>query len=315
MKSRLLFFLLLISVASAVPAQQKTVRVLVGLAPGGTVELVSRLYAEKLRAALGVPVVIENRVGASGLIAMEALRNSAPDGSTLLFAPNGGVTLVPQTNRNARFDPFKDLLPVAQVAIGDFVFAVNSGVGARTLAEYIGLAKQDAKYRNLGSALGTIPHLLSVLFANAAGFELSQITYKGGGQVSIDILGGQLQASFVTPGEAVPHQRSGKMRLLAQSGARRSALLPNIPTLRESGIAIDMSSWFGFYAPAGTPAAVIEQIGRPLVEAARSTEVRERLAQVGIEAAGRPADEVARQMRADYEMWARAIKLAGLKPE
>lgn len=305
---------LLAAVCAGASAQQKPIRVLVGLAPGGAVEMVSRLYSEKLRAALGQPVVVENRVGASGLIAMDALRASPADGSVLLFAPNGGITLVSQTFKNPRFDPFKDVVPVAMVARADFVLAVNAAVNATTTAEYVALAKSDAKYRAFGAAQGAIPHLLSVLFAHAAGIDALHVPYKGAGQVVIDLLGGQLHGSIVTPGEGLAHSRAGKLRLLASTGSVRSPLMPDIPTLKEQGYAVEGDSWFGFYAPGSTPAEAVDRIGRALVEASRAADVRERLAQVGIEPAGRMSQEVAKIMRADYEMWKRAIKIAGLKP-
>ena len=146
------------TVASAF-AQQKPVRVLIGLAPGGGVEMVGRLYTEKLRAALGQPFIVENRVGASGLIAMDALRASPADGSVLLFAPSGGITLVSQTFRNPRFDPFKDVVPVAMVGLTDIVLVVNAAVNAKSVAEFVALAKADARYRNFGSSPGAILHL------------------------------------------------------------------------------------------------------------------------------------------------------------
>jgi len=296
-------------------AQQRPVRVLVGLAPGGAVEMVSRLYADKLRAALGQPVIVENRVGASGLIAMDALRAAPADGSVLLFAPNGGITLVSQTFRNPRFDPFKDVVPVAMVALVDIVLVVNAALNAKSVADFLALARSEARYRNFGSAPGTIPHLAAALFADAAGIDALYVPYKGAGQAIIDVLGGQLQASVVTSGDALPLHRAGKVRLLATFGAQRSPLMPDIPTMKESGFPLEVSGWFGFYAPAGTPAPTVERIGRALLEASRAPDVRERLAAVGMEAAGRLSQEVSIIMRSDYETWRRAIKIAGLQPQ
>lgn len=307
--------LLLAFMAATATAQQKPVRILVGLAPGGGVEMVSRVYADKLRAALGQPFIVENRVGASGLIAMDALRAAPADGSTLLFAPSGGITLISQTFKNPRFDPFKDVVPVAMVGLIDIVLVVNAAVNVKSVAEFVALARTDERYRAFGSAPGTIPHLVAALFADAAGLNLLHVPYKGAGQVIVDVLGGQLLASVVTPGEALPHHRAGKVRLLATFGAQRSPLMPDIPTMKESGYAVEAIGWYGFYAPAGTPADTIDRIGRVLVEASRTPDVRERLAAVGAEPAGRMSQEVSKIMRADYEMWRRAIAIAGLKPQ
>jgi tripartite-type tricarboxylate transporter receptor subunit TctC len=307
--------LLLLLASPMAGAQQKPIRVLVGLSPGGAVEMVSRLYADKLRVALGQPVIVENRVGASGLIAMDALRASPADGSVLLFAPNGGVTLLPHTFRNPRFDPFKDVAPVAMVARLDVVLGVHPAVNAKTLAEFVALAKADQRYRSFGAAPGTIPHLLAALFAEAAGFEALHVPYKGAGQVAIDLIGGQLPASLITTGEGLPHSRAGKLRLLAMTGAERSPLMPEVPTMRELGYPVQANAWFGFYAPGATPPAVIDRLGRALVEASQTPEVRERLTQVGIEPDGRSSGETLKAMRADYEMWGKAVRIAGIQPQ
>lgn len=307
--------ILLLLIAPHALAQQKPIRVLVGLAPGGAVEITARVFSERLRAALDVPVLVESRVGASGLIAMEAMLAAPRDGTTLLFAPNGGVTLVPQTVKAAKFDPFKDVAPVARVAHAPFVLAVNASVPVTTLAEFIAAAKQNADLRNFGASPGTIPHVLASAFGAAAGLDLVNVPYKGQGQVVIDLVGGQLLASLLTPAEALPQARTGKLRVIAQIAASRASLLPDVPTFRESGIAIDHPTWFGFYAAAGTPPAAIERIGAALAEAGRSSEVRERLAQLGLETQVMDARAVLELMRVEYADWAKAIKAAGLQAQ
>lgn len=293
----------------------RPIRVLLGLPPGGSVELLARIYADRLRVALGVPVLIENRAGASGLIAMEAMLAAPRDGTTLLFAPNGGVTLVPQIMKSAKFDPFKDVQPLARVGHAGFVLAVNAKVTASNVSEFLAQARSDAGLRNFGSATGTIPHLAGALFANATRLDLQYIPYKGSGQVVLDLVGGQLLASIIAPTEGEQHARSGKLRLLAQTGARRSVLMPALPTLRESGVEMDMESWYGFYAATGTPAAVVDRLSQLLLEAVRNAEVRERMAQIGIEPSGLAGAELVRLMQADYALWSRAIKFSGIQPQ
>ena len=301
--------------ANIASAQQKPVRVLVGLAPGGAAELVARLYTEKLREVFKQPFIVENRVGASGLIAMDALRAAPADGSVLLFAPNGGITLISQTFKNPRFDPFKDVVPIAMVGIVEVVLVVNAATKAHSIAELVAAAKSDERVRNFGSAPGTIPHLSAALFADAAGLDLVHIPYKGAGQVIVDVLGGVLPASVVTAGEGVQHQKSGKVRILASFGAKRPPLIPDVPTLTEVGYPVQTGGWFGFYAPAGTPADVMERIGRALVVASGAADVRERLTQSGIEPVGKMGAEVAEVMRTDYANWGRAIRLVKLQPQ
>lgn len=305
--------LLLMLAASNAWAQSRPVRVLVGLPPGGGVEAVSRIFAEKLRETLGQPFVIENRVGGSGLIAMEALRTAAPDGHTLLFAPSGGVTLIAQTFRKPRFDPFKDVVPVAMVGTIDVVLVANAATGLSTLAEYLAAVKSDTRLRNFGAAPGTIPHLAAATFADAAGIDPLHVPYKGAGQVITDVLGGVLAVSVVTAGEAMGHQRAGRLRIVASFGATRSPLMPDVPTMKESGYAVESGGWFGFYAPAGTPPDVIDRYGRALVAATAAPDVRERLERFGVQAIGKGSAEVAAIMRADYEMWGRAIRVAKLE--
>ncbi len=311
---RILTILLLLAAPHAL-AQPKPIRVLVGLAPGGAVEITARVYADRLRAALEVPVLIENRVGASGLIAMEAMLAAPRDGTTLLFAPNGGVTLVPQTMKAAKFDPLKDVAPVARVAHAPFLLVVNASVPAATLAEFIAAAKQNANLRNFGASPGTIPQLLATAFGAAAGLDLLHVPYKGAGQVVIDLVGGQLSASLLTPAEALPQARAGKLRLIAQIAPTRVSLLPDVPTFKESGVAIENVTWFGFYAAAGTPPAAIDRIAAALRQAAQSSEVRERLAQLGLETQVMDARAVLELMRLEHAEWARAIKAAGLQPQ
>ena len=295
--------------------QAKPIRVLVGVAAGGGVDAMSRLYAEKLREALGQPVIVENRAGASGLIAMDALRAAPADGQTLLFAPNGGVTLIPQTFRNPRFDPFKDIVPVAMVGKSEVVLVANAQTKASTVAEFVAKAKDDAQLRNFGAAPGTILHLGAALFGDAAGLALTHVPYKGAGQVITDVLGGVLAASVLTTGEAVPHERAGKVRMLATFGSARSALVPHVPTMTEAGYPLQVNAWFGFYATSGTPSATIDRFGQALVAASASAEVRERMATLGIEPAPMLSAEVVPIMRADYANWARAIKIAKLTPQ
>lgn len=315
MATRVLVATLLLLAASIVSAQTRPVRVLVGLPPGGSVEVVARVYSEKLRQALGQVFLVENRVGASGMIALDALLAAPADGSVVLFAPNGGVTLVPRTLRKS-FDPFKDVVPIASVARLEMVIAANAEVPAKTLQEFIALARGDARYRTFGAAHAAIPHLVGALFAQAAGLEVLHVAYRGAGQVVPDLIGGQLLASVLTSGEALPHARAGKLRMLATTGARRSQFTPDVPTLREAGLAGEIEdAWFGFYALAGTPAAALEPIARALVEASRAPDVRERFAPFGIETVAATGADVVARMRADAAIWTRALGAAGIKAE
>ena len=294
-------------------AQQKTVRILVGLAAGGSLDTTTRLVADRLRASLGQPVVVENRTGASGLIAIDALKAGLSDGSLLMAAASGTVTLLPNTYRSPRFDPTRDFASVAQMAKIDFVLTVNPSAPAKTAAEFASLARTDARYRNFGSAPGTTPHLLASQFARVADIAAVHIPYKGNAQALLDLIGGQLSAAFPAAGEVIELSRSGKVRMLASAGKQRSHLMPEVPTLKESGFEVEGDAWFALFAPAGTPEAVCERLGRAVVDAVDGAELRERLAHAGIEAAGLPAKDLGVKVRAEYERLGRELRASGFR--
>lgn len=294
-------------------AQQQPVHILVSLAAGGSLDTMTRLYADKLSVSLGRPFIVENRAGASGLIAIHALRSALADGSVLMTAVSGSITLLPNTFKSPRFDPTKDFIPVAQMAQVDFVLTINSGVPAKTAAEFAALAKSDAKYRTFGSAPGTNPHLLAIEFGRAAGFPVVHVPYKGNGDAIANLIGGQISAYFLTVGEALQLNRSGKIRILASAGARRSNLAPDVPTLKESGYDVEGSSWSALFAPVGTPKAVSDRLGQAIVEAAASPDLRERLAHVGIEAAGLPPKDIAAKIRSEYQQIGNELRASGFE--
>jgi len=305
--------LVLALTSSGALSQQKPVRILVGLAAGGSLDTTSRLVADKLRASLGQPVIVENRAGASGLIAIDTLRAGPADGSLLMAAASGSVTLLPNTYRTPRFDPTRDFVPVARMAQINFVLTVNPAVPAKTVAEFAALARTDARYRNFGSAPGTTPHLLATQFARVAGIEAVYIPYKGNAQALVDLISGQLSAAFPAAGEVIELSRSGKVRMLASAGGRRSALMPEVPTLKESGFDVEGDAWFALFAPADTPEAVTDRLGRAVIEAVGSADLRERLAHAGIEAAALPAKDLAAIIRTEYERQGRELRAAGFR--
>jgi len=316
MKNIFTVLALILTLASpGATAQQKPIRVLVGLPGGGSLDAMTRLYADKLRVSLGQPVIVENRAGASGLIAIDALRAAPADGSVLMTAASGSITLLPNTFKSPRFDPTRDFIPVAQMAQVDFALTTHPGVAAKTAAEFAALARSEAKYRTFGSAQGTNPHLLATGFARAAGIAAIHVPYKGNGQALVDLIGGQISAVFLTAGEALELNRSGKVRMLATSGARRSNLMPDVPTLKESGYDLEGSAWFAFFAPLGTPQAVIERLGRAIVEAAASADLRERLAHAGVEAAGLPSKDLAAKIRSEYQQIGKDLRASGFEQQ
>jgi tripartite-type tricarboxylate transporter receptor subunit TctC len=232
-----------------------------------------------------------------------------------MTAASGSITLLPNTFKKPRFDPTRDFVPVGQMAELDFVLTTHPGVPARTASEFAALARSDAKYGTFGSAPGTNPHLLAIAFARAAGLSAVHVPYKGNGQALVDLMGGQIAAVFLTAGEALELNPAKKVRVLASSGARRSNLMPDVPTLKESGYEVEASAWFAFFAPAGTPNEVLERLSGAIMRAAGSAELRERLARAGIQAAALPSKELAAKISSEYRQIGNQLRATGFKQQ
>jgi tripartite-type tricarboxylate transporter receptor subunit TctC len=303
------------ALSTAAAAQDGTVKFLVGFPAGASLDTMTRLVAERMRVTLGQPVVVENRPGAAGQIVMNALKSSPPDGQTLVMTPLVTVVTAPHIFK-LQYDPFADFAPVSHTANFLFAFGVNAGVPAQTLAEYVALVKRDAKYGNYSSAApGSLPHFFSLLFAEKAGLAMNHIGYKGSAQALTDLVGGQISSFMgVTSDLAVQH-KAGRVRVLATSGAQRARELPEVPTFRELGYAIEGAGWYAAYAPARTPKDTVDRLSGAINEAIRSPEVRQKLEAMGLEPTGTTPAELARIHRSDYDKWGPVIKASGFKPE
>jgi tripartite-type tricarboxylate transporter receptor subunit TctC len=306
----------LLALAFSLPAaaQERTVRILVGFPAGASLDSMTRMVAEKMRVSLGQPVVVENRPGAAGQIAMTALKNSPPDGLTLVMTPLVTVVTAPHF-QPLPYDPFGDFAPVAHAADFLFAFGMGPATPAKDLREYVALVKQDAKYGNYASAgSGSLPHFFSLLLADKAGLKLNHIGYKGTAQAMTDLLGGQIAAFMGTVADVGPQHKAGKVRAVATSGAQRSRHLPEVPTFRELGYDIQGAGWYAAYAPAKTPKDVVERLSKAIVEGIRAPEVREKLDNFGMEPTGYGPAELARIHKRDYDQWGPVIKASGFKP-
>jgi len=303
-----------LALAQAWPA--KPVHVVVNVPPGGGIDQITRVAATRLTEALGQPVVVENRPGASGQIAMSAVKNAAPDGLTLVMTPLVTVVTAPHVYAKLPYDAFADFAPVAHTANFLFAFTVGPAVPANSLADYVALVKKDQNYGNYASAgTGSLPHFFSLLFGEAAGIKLNHIGYKGTAPALTDLLGGQLGAFMGTVSDVAAQHKAGKMRVLATSGARRAKDLPDVPTFRELGYAIEGAGWYAAYAPAKTPKESVDRLAAAIVEAIRSPDVRDKLEALGMEPTGLGPAELGRIHRADYDKWGPVIKASGFKPE
>lgn len=292
---------------------QDQVRILVGFPPGGSADVIARMLAEKARDGLGGIVIVENKPGAGGQVAAEQLKNSPPDGKTLMAAPIAVTVIAPLTHRKLRYEPVKDFAPVSLVANFQLAFNAGPGTPANTLAEYIAWVKANPKQATFGSpAAGSLPHFFGLMVGRVAGVDMLHVAYKGGAPLINDLLGGQVPAAVDVVSEAARHHDAGKLRILATSGTKRSSATPNVPTFAELGHPqIQGDGWFAFHAPAGTPRAIIDRQSAAIAAAIRSPDVSERLVKLGFEPVGSTADELAKRMAEDSLRWAPVVKASG----
>jgi tripartite-type tricarboxylate transporter receptor subunit TctC len=320
MKALLKAFLLAIAVVPAAVAQTypaKPVKLIVGFAPGGGTDYVGRTIGQRLSSALGQPFVVENRPGASSMVANEMVAKSPADGYTLLVAAAGAMTIAPNINENVPFDTFRDFAPIALVVTSPFVLAVNPSVPATSVQELTALAKKSPGKLNFASSgTGGAPHLAGELYKRMAGVDLVHVPYKGLAPALTDVIGGQVQAIFADINLALKQIEAGKLRALAITGNQRFQALPDLPTMAEAGVAgYQAQTWYGLVAPAGTPVAVIQRLHAEVSKALALPEVQKQFATQGLQPASptaTPADFGA-LMRTDYDKWRKLIKEAGIK--
>jgi tripartite-type tricarboxylate transporter receptor subunit TctC len=292
------------------------IKINVGYSAGGAVDVVARAIGQKLQAELGQPVIIENKPGAGSNIAAKATISAPADGYTLLMAANA-VAANMALYKPAPYDVEKDLVPVALIGRVPVVIAVNAASPYTSLAKLIeaAKAKPDAvAYATPGN--GSTPHLAVELFSDAAKVQMLHVAYKGGSQALTDVIGGQVPVIAVNALEVLPHVKSGKLRPLAVLSAKRSSLMPDVPTIAESGFpGFEASVWYGLMAPAATPKPVLATLSAATLRAAASPEVRERLASAGGEVTPTDAAGFAKHLHAERERYAKVISAAKIEPD
>lgn len=312
---------LALGLALGAQAQDKPpVRLLVGFAPGGSTDTVARVLADKLRGALGQTVIVENKPGAGGRMAAEALKNSAPDGLTYMVAPNAtGIfqhLLYPVSV--LKYDLLTDLAPVAILTTHPLALAVNTKIGVNNAREFVTWAKANPKEASFGSAgLGGHTHFTGLELGRVAGITLQVVPYRGNGPLATDLLGGQVAAGIMTAGDIVQHQRGGAVKLLGVFGAKRSPLLPDVPTFIEQGINVDTGdAWTGMWAPARTPKAELDRMQDALKQVLAMPDVRDLLInKATLNPDFRPAAELDRIQRKELAYWGPVIKATGFTPQ
>lgn len=298
-------------------AERPPMKILVGFPPGGSADTIARLLAERMRDALGGQnVVVDNKPGAAGRIAIDQLKNAAPDGQTVLVMPSGPVVLFPHVFKRLGYDVNKDLAPISQLA--GFQFAVVSGPksNVKSVAEMLAKAKADPSTASYGSSgNGTVPHFLGVMLADAAGVPLQHVPYQGGAPAMNALLGGHIGYNIDVVSEALEQHRAGKVRIIAVAGATRSPLLPDVPTLREQGVAMDATAWFAMYGPGALPREQAVRIQQAVATAMKDPALRQRFEGIGLEPIGSTPEQLAAVQKADLAKWEKPVKATGYQAD
>jgi tripartite-type tricarboxylate transporter receptor subunit TctC len=304
------------SPAHAAPWPEHAVRIMVPFAAGGPADTLARVLADKLSAAWGQPVVIENRGGGGGNIGAALVAKAAPDGYTLLVNPSNHVINASLYAKLA-YDPIADFTPLTEIASYMLVLVVHPSVPATTLEEFVAYARAQPNGLTIANAsTGSPTHLTAALFAQAAGISVVHVSYRGAAPANADLLGGQVPAMFDNPINALPHIRAGALRAIAVTGERRLALLPDVPTVAEEGYpGFAAGTWYGLFAPAGEPPAVAQKISADAIAALHLPDVEQKLGSQGFDViAGDPA-AFAALLKAELAKWAAVIKAAGISDQ
>jgi len=315
---RLTFFLVALVVSvSAHAFPTKPVKIIVAFPPGGGTDIVARLLAQRLGEAWGQAVIVENRAGASGTVGTEAAARADPDGHTLFMATMGNMTANQHLYPKMTVDPLRAFAPITKVVDVHFVFLANPALPAKGVQELIELAKKrpgEIAYSSSGP--GGAPHLAMELFKRRAGIDLQHVPYKGSGPSMNDLIGGRVMLTMDSLVQTLPHIKAGRLKALAVLGPRRTALLPEVPTIAESGLpGYALTNWFGLLAPAATPKEALLKVNQDVLRLLKQEDLQKKIADLGADVVGNSAEEFGAAMRAESAQWAEVIKAAGIRVE
>ena len=302
------------ALAQAYPA--KPIRLIVPFTPGGSQDVIGRLFAQKVGDSLGQNIIVENKPGAGGLIATQEVARSAPDGYTLFLSTGAQMAIEPALNPNAGYDPSKNFVHIVHLADAPLVLLAVPTLPATGVKELIAMSKAKKGSINTASTgNGTYTHLTLELFKAASGADLTHVPYKGAAPAFNDMLGGQVQTMFTTTASAQPYTSTNRLKALAVTSPKRSPMMPDVPTFAEAGVPIDVSVWVGISAPAGTPAPIVERLSAEFNKALAAPDVKARLATLGVDPVGGTSAAFTQFVKDDAERWAKIIETAGIKAE
>ncbi len=314
--SALLLASLIAPAADAQNYPTRPIRLLVPFPPGGPNDILARVVAQKLSEQLGQQVVVDNRSGAGGIIGAETAARAAADGYTLLFGGTASLSINPNLQK-LPYDPLKDFAAVSLVGTAPSLLSTHPSVPVKSLKDLIDLARNKPGYLNFASAgVGTPPHLAGELFKNMTGVNMVHVPYKGGGPALTDLLAGQIGIYFSGISSVLPFVKDGRLRGVAVTSARRTAVMPDTPTVAESGLpGYEVGNWYAIVAPAATPRTIITRLNSEIVTALAVPEIRKRFLELAADPLGSTPDELRKYNRSELEKWAKVITSAGIKPE
>ena len=303
------------STNSGQPYPTKPIRCVVPYPPGGPTDIIGRAITHKLAESLGQPVIIDNRGGAAGTIGAEQVARAPADGYTLLWATPGTHGIAPSIYPKLPYDPIKDFAPVTLVALGTNLVVIHPSVPARTVKEFIAIAKSRPGKLNFGSAgSGATSHMAAEMFKVMAGIDMLHVPFKGAAPAIVALMGGEVDMAILDTPPLLPHVRSGKLRALAVASQRRSRVLPQLPTMEESGLpGYNASSWHGLFAPAGTPRDIVARLHSEIVQIVKVPDITERLSAQGVEPVASTPEQFADFIKAEITRWARVVKASRAK--
>jgi tripartite-type tricarboxylate transporter receptor subunit TctC len=295
---------------------RKPVTIIVPFAAGGNTDGIARITAQYLAEALGQQFVVDNRAGAGGAIAAEAVAHAAPDGYTLFMAALPQIAIVPAMSKT-RYDPVKDFAPISIIGTNPFVLAVNQNFPAKTLAEFVAYVRANQDKLSYASAgIGSLNHLSMALFLKLADLKMTHVSYRGNAPALSDVVAGHVPAIFTNLSDGLPQAKAGNIRFLAVSGDKRVAQFPELPTVSESGYpTFKTLTWNGLMAPAGTPKEIVDRIATEVARAVKDPKFVERLVSYGVDPLGNSPEEFAATIASDIPLWADAVTVAGVKEQ
>ncbi len=311
---RLLTTALLLLGAAAAQAQGKPpLKILVGFPPGGSADVLARLVADALREDFS-PIVVDNKPGAGGRIALNMVKSAKPDGQTVIVLPSGPMVLFPHVYKKLDYDAVKDFTPVSQIARFQFGVVAGPASGAKSVAEMIAKARANPGASSYGTpGSGTLPHFMGVLMEQSSGIQLNHVPFQGGAPANNALLGGHIDYKFDVVSETAERHHSGKARIIAVTGSKRDTQVPEVPTLKEAGVNMEATAWFAMYGPAGLSGEALARLEKAMMKIVRDPGLKDKLIKLGYEPIGSNSAELAAAQRADLARWEKPIKATGVQ--